>query len=241
MSKDASGATQFDALLAEIQGQGAETETFTKSVNDDAARIDAAAAEAGAEGEGEGEDGKKKPVEGEGGEGAAAAGGEEKFGKSFTMVGEDGKEVQGYDATELLKSLMDRTETLEANSAKGLAAVLGVVKQQGELIKSLYGEVRAMGAQGRGRKAVLAISETAGEDLSKSLQAGADAAAAGGAAKGGISRQEYIQHAQAAAGEGMIEWHSANLAETCLNKGLEPPAEVTAAVARVKARLEAKA
>lgn len=230
MSKDPS-ATQFEALLAAINGQSTDTDTLAKSMADggcDDAKIEAAAAEGA---EGDDKDAKKKDGEG-------AEGGEDTFGKSFKMVGADGEEVDGFDATELLKSMLNRQETLEANSTKGLNAIFGLVKQQGELIKSMAGQIQALGAQGRGRKAVIAVSErVAGADLAKShtpTGASADAAAAE-EAKGGMPKEEFFAKALQAAEEGLVSYHQVNLSETLVNKGGTPVPEVMQAVSKLVA------
>lgn len=225
-------AGNFEALLAAINGQSENTDTLAKSMADggcDDAKIEAAAAE-GAEGGDDVDKDKKDKLAGDEAD--------ETFGKSFKMVDAEGKEVDGYDATELLKSMLSRQETLEANSTKGLNAIFGLVKQQGDLIKSLSDRLGAMSAQGRGRKAVLAVAEKlAPADLAKShTPAGASAdAAAAAEQEGGMPKEEFFAKALEAAAAGLVGYHQVNLSETLVNKGGTPVPEVMAAVSKLVA------
>lgn len=226
MSKDnKTGGGNFDALLAEIQGATDEHAAMAKSLEDGAAeRIEGAADEGAGEGEGEGDD-KAAAGDGEGE-------GESPLGKALTMTDAEGNPVEGYDATELLKSLQTQVETLEANQTKGNEALFALVKSQGALIKSLHEQVQSFGAQGRGRRAVLAVSErpAATADLAKS-----HAAEGAAAADAGMPKQEFLAKALVAAEQGLISYHDANLAETMINRGQQPQEGVVKAVAKIKA------
>ncbi len=232
MSKANNGTGgEFAALLAEIEGQGAATEVLAKAVKDngDAARIEAAAAEGAGDGDpGDTDaDGKKKLKDGEG----------EPVMKALKVVNAEGEETDAVDATDLLKSLMEKTETIEANSTTGLRAVLGVVAKQGELIKSLTETVGALRTQGTGRRSVLAVAEkpgTAAEVLAKSLET-SGAADASAANETGMPREEFFSKALAAAEKGLISYHECNHSETLVNKGGSPLASVVAAVQKLSA------
>lgn len=214
MSKTNTGATSFDALLADITATG---EDLTKAI---AASDDGQIAAAAAEGEGDGEGDEDKDTDKDG----------EKLTKSLTVIGEDGEQSQAVDATDLLKSLMARVETGEVKTGEVLGAFMGLVKQQGELIKSLAGEVRALGSQGRGRRSVLTVHDKPGatEDLTKSLAAGA--AEGDGEKPVGLNGQEFLAKALAAAKDGRIGYSDASLCETYINRGAQPPAEIVRAV-----------
>jgi hypothetical protein len=216
----------FAALLEEINGQATETETLAKSVAGDDAAIAAAAAEGAADGE---EEDKDKDKDKDGNAGKVG----EPVMKALKVIGADGQESEGVDATDLLKSLLEKTDTLEANSTAGLKAVLGVVKSQGELIKSLHEQVQLFSRQGAGRKSVIAINDkpgaTSAEELRKSLEAPA------ADEKKGMPRAEFFAKALQAAEAGMISYHEANLAETLVNGGGAPPPTVIAAVAKLAA------
>lgn len=227
-TKSNTGGGNFEALLAEIQGASDETADLAKSLAEgDAARIEGAADEAD-------EDAKAK-ADAEGGDGDDGEGDDEAvMGKALTMTDADGNPVEAIDATELLKSLQAEVEHIGANSNKGLSAILGLVKSQGDLIKSMSTQMAALGAQGRGRRAVLAVTEKPGgsTDLAKSL-----AAEAGGeSADAGMPRQEFLAKAIQAAEQGLISFHDANLAETMINRGQQPAPGVVQAVAKVAAK-----
>ena len=162
--------SKFQELLEQLNAETEAQDTLAKALPQDSqddANIQAAAEEG--EGEGEGED------EGEGeGEGE----GDEPMAKSLTLA--DGEEV--VDATELLKSLQaDITEQGDV-LAKALPQVLQLmqgqskmIQQQGDLIKSMQTRLDALAGQGRGRKAVISVTEkqVAGEQpLAKSQQEG---------------------------------------------------------------------
>lgn len=120
---------------------------------DDDATIAAAAAAAATEAA-KGAKGADKGGEGEG----------KPFGKSMTATTESGEQVEAIDATELVKSLVARQDATDANLNKALETVLGVVQKQGELIKSMGAEMAKLASTGRGRKAVLAITEKPSTD-----------------------------------------------------------------------------
>lgn len=162
MSKE----NNFETLLAELQATADESETLAKALppaeeDKDDAEIAAAAAEGGEENPEDAED----DVEG----------GEAPMTKSM-MVGDE--EVQVVDADLLVKSLQDikaRVDGHESTLAKGLETALGALKSQGELIKSLQGQIAKLAGQGAGRKTVLTVTEkpAAGEQpLAKSQQDG---------------------------------------------------------------------
>ena len=85
------------------------------------------------------------------------------MGKSMT-VEIDGKQVEAFDGTELVKSLMGQVEQLggkltasEDKLAKALTETLGVVKSQGAVIKSLQDTVAKLATAGRGRKSAVVV------------------------------------------------------------------------------------
>jgi hypothetical protein len=141
-------ASAFDALLGEL-------ETMTKALpaDDGSDKKIQAAAECGGEGgEGEDDDDDKE--------------GGEVMGKSM-MVTIDGKQVEAQDGTELVKSLIARCDDTEDVIAKALTSVVNLVKAQDvrakaqdELIKSLQGDLKRIGGEGKGRKTLLSITES---------------------------------------------------------------------------------
>lgn len=203
--------TAFDGLLEEIEQltKALPTEDGGKDEN-----IEAAAAE-GEHKEPDGDEGASG--EGEDGEGEGEG---EPMGKSFTMKLDDGTEVEAIDGTALVKALMDRVETNEGVLAKALGSVLGVVKAQGELIKSLTEKVEKLGAQPKGRKTVLSIAEKpAGttEALAKSQPEG-------------IKPDEFMAKCLTAQASGRISGTDVARAEAYLNRGLQVPADIVSRV-----------
>jgi len=73
------------------------------------------------------------------------------------------------DGTELLKALGDRVDGLESNTASVMSQLIGVVKSQGELIKSLQDKVEKIGSTGAGKKSVTVFQaqkpKMSGEEL----------------------------------------------------------------------------
>jgi hypothetical protein len=219
VAKTAPAAGAFDALLAEIGAQSNETETLAKAIKGDDAAIAAAAAEGdeGPEGETKEEKAARMAAMAEGGEGKPVM-------KALKVIDENGDESDALDAGEILKALQAGQVTLEANSAAGLKAVLGVVAAQGELIKSLHEQVSALGQSGRGRRSVLAIAEKPGatEDLSKALTEEKKST--------GMPREEFFSKALDAAKSGAISYHDVNHSETLVNGGGVPLPQVIKAV-----------
>lgn len=216
MTTNTAGATSFDALLADIQGQSEDLVKSTAAADGDDERIEGAAAEGAGDGEGGDTDadgeGADKPV----------------LGKSLTATDAEGNEHEAIDATDLLKSLIDRVETGESQTAAVLQASLGLIRQQGDLIKSLTSEVRALGGQGRGRKAVVTLHDkgAGGEDLTKALGGGEQVEEK----KDGVTGPEFLTKALAAAKEGRIAYSDASFCETVINKGQKPPEHLIKAV-----------
>lgn len=157
----------YEALLNDL-------ESLQKSyaVDPDDKAIQAQAAEA------RGEDGDKQSDDedadelDEGGEPIVKKKGKP-FGKSFTLVGEDGAETEAIDGTEMVKSLYAEVHALtqSAESEKGelsksIQILTDVIKSQGVLIKSLQDNYASLANQGAGRKSVTAPTAA----MAKSLQ-----------------------------------------------------------------------
>lgn len=197
--------SKFDELLASLnseveqQGELAKSlpavETDTDEGEDDAT----IAAAAGAEG----------AAAGAAADAGAAGDGDEddaEFGKSFEFTAADGSKQKGVDATDLVKSLMERQDASEGVLAKALESITAVTKTQGELIKSLSTQVQTLSAQGRGRKTMVAISEKpALGDLKKSDDGDA-----------GMSTQEFFAKANTAFDAGKITGKDLNVISVSL-------------------------
>lgn len=86
------------------------------------------------------------------------------FAKSFKVTLENGTEVEAFDGTEMTKALRTDIEERKRETglllkAMGQASIM--LKAQGELIKSLQGEVKRLGASGSGRRTVMTVREPA--------------------------------------------------------------------------------
>lgn len=177
--------TQFAALLGELetlakaQAVDAEDAKIAAAANDGAtpgtdpaakaadevAEAGAAAAAGGDAADGAAAAGDGTAAEGEGeGEGE---GEDPTLGKSFGVTLADGSQVEAYDGTELVKSLLaDMDVRKEETGAlhKALEVTLGVlsgmretVANQAVLIKSLQADVAKLGATGTGRRSVVTV------------------------------------------------------------------------------------
>lgn len=201
----------FEALLQELGALDADTDTMAKAISaapevnpeDDDDEDDsaiAAAAEAGgavpAADAAPGDDGKPS------------------FGKSFEFVDESGVTQEAVDATDLVKSLIGRLDNSEDVLAKALDSFSTVVRKQGDMIKSLSTQVAQLSSQGRGRKAMLAVSEkpAIGDTLAKAN------------AEPGISPEQFFAKANAAFDAGKISGKELNVVSVSLrgNHPIEP-------------------
>ena len=164
---------EFEALLAEL----APLAKAMDAPEEGDAKVKAAAAEAGATMPSADTDAGAA-----GGEGAGAGeedGDEELLGKSFSVTLADGSVQEAFDGTLALKALSTRMAELRTHG-EGLAAeltatagdlakalqvsagLMGVVKQQGELIKSMRADITAIGSTGRGRQATVTLVDKPG-------------------------------------------------------------------------------
>lgn len=203
-------SNNFEALLKELGDVAAEQETMAKAMpepvapnpedgeedGDDAA-IAAAAAEAGA-----------KPAAPGDADDAPA------FGKSFEFTDAAGATHEAVDATELVKSLIGRLDSSEDVLAKALTSMAGSLKSQGDLIKSLSSQVQALSSQGRGRKAMLTVSEkpAIGDTMAKAN------------AESGVTPEQFFAKANAAFDAGKISGKELNVVSVSLrgNHPIEP-------------------
>lgn len=210
------GKGAFDALLEDIGGVSAAHDELAKALP--------VAAE---EGDEDGKDGKDKDgkdtSEDDAKIAAAAKEGEgDALGKSFTFKDADGVEREAIDGTDLLKSLLGRVDAGEAKTAEVLTAAMGVIKQQGAMLKSLSETVGALAGQGRGRKAVVSIVEKpagAAEALAKSH-----------ASEGGVSGEEFMAKALACQAAGKLSGRDVATAESYINMNQAPPAAIVSIV-----------
>lgn len=158
-------------------------------------------------------------VEGEEGDEGSEAG--EKFGKSFTLKLEDGSEVEAIDGADLIKSLVGRIETNESQVSKALGSLVSLFKSQVAQIETLQGKVDSLSSQGRGRKAVLTVSEKM-TPLAKSARAAEQVP--------GVSADEFMAKALLAQVAGALTGQDIAITENRINHGAQPHPHVIEAV-----------
>lgn len=219
----------FQALLADLEafsGSQNEGDDVAKSLAEGG---EAAAAE-GAEGDDDdaGGDADDAAITAAAAEGEAAgddadadadgdAGGDEPLGKSMTVIDENGDEQEAIDATDLIKSLVDRVELSETNMGKAVGLLTDLVKSQAATLGTLRSEVSRLGSAGRGRKAVISVAEKPGAaDLTKSDPAD----------EGGITSKDFMAKAMDACTAGKITGLEIARCESYLNRGLDVPANI---------------
>lgn len=94
------------------------------------------------------------------------------MGKSFAVTLPDGTTQEAYDGTAMLKAmgvqvsaLAASRDAVRADLNKALStssALLGLVKQQGEMMKAMHARVEAMANTGRGRQATISLADKPG-------------------------------------------------------------------------------
>lgn len=149
--------SDFDKLLAELSQETENQETLAKSLAAPAAD-DAKIALAAADGAD-----KKNPED------------EEDLAKSLDGLNAAATAagvavIDGEEFAKSIDSLGGRMTVAEDVLAKAMDSALGMIRGQGEMIKSLSERVTALSGEGRGRKTVVTVTERqpTGEPLAKS-------------------------------------------------------------------------
>lgn len=202
-------SANFEALLKELGEVAVDADTLAKAIPAAAPPAMAAAGVNPEDDDDDDEDGDDAAIE----SAAAADGDKPTFGKSFEFVDDAGAKHEAVDATEMLKSLLTRVDTVDEVLAKALTSMAGSLKAQGELIKSLSGQVQSLSGQGRGRKAVLSVVEKpAIGEMTKSQP---DA---------GITPDQFFAKANAAFDAGKISGKDLTVVSVCLrgNHPIDP-------------------
>lgn len=192
---------QFDNLLNELTALTADSEALAKALptdGEDDAKIQTAAGD---------------EVKGKNGEGKCDTEDDEPpMAKSFKVKLEDGTEVEATDGAELIKSLTARLDASEGEMAKAFGGAVAliksqsaVLKQQGELLKSLSEQVKKLGGEGRGRKAVVTVSEKQTEPLAKS--------------ESGMTAQQFLLKANSAFDGGKLSGMELTTIDVALRSG----------------------
>jgi hypothetical protein len=175
MTAAAKPVDDFQELLKAVNAIADETETLLKAAPAAPAKDDKMVAAASEDKDmpdkdmpdedNEDEDEDKNPEDDD-------MGGEE-FGKSVSFTDAAGVKHDAVDATDMLKSLMERQVATDGTLAKALTSFTSVFSKQNELIKSLQDNIASLSTQGRGRKTLLNVMEKPGvtDDLAKSAAA----------------------------------------------------------------------
>ncbi len=193
-----SGTKQFEELLGEL-------ETLAKAQQGGDDKIVAAAGGTKGQGEGgveESEEEKAARLAAEAGSGDGAP-----MAKSFTVKLPDGTEVEAQDGTAMVKALSDRIEANEGQVLKALSTAVS-------LLKSLSDRVAALSNEGRGRKAMLTVTEK---------PAGGEAALTKSQATEGLSAEQFLLKAQDCMKAGRLTGGELMQAEAFINRNLPPP------------------
>lgn len=154
MSGNAENPSDFDALLSEL-----DTLAKAQPSLDDVKAIQSAAGEGG-----DGDDDNDPDDDGDGAGDNDGDGDGQPMAKSFRVMGEDGKPIEAFDGGELIKSLMTQQAQQGEQMTKALTGVVGHMRRQDELLKSLIEQVAALGVQGRGRKSSVTVHDRAAAD-----------------------------------------------------------------------------
>lgn len=143
------------------------------------------------------------------------------MGKSFAVTLPDGSTQEAYDGTAMLKAMGAQVTALAADRDAAKAdlnkaltastALLGVVKQQGEMLKAMHTRVEAMANTGRGRQATVSLADKPG------LIAGAASVASG---------KDVMAKAMTAFRAGTLDGNDVSRAESHLGRGLPVPADI---------------
>ncbi len=205
----------FEKLLADLAKAESDQETLSKALptadegmDDD--KVQDAAAEGAAKAAGDGD------ADDKGGKPDGDADDKKPMTKSFEVVLPDGTKVQAEDGTELVKSLTARLEKSEGTMVKAMECALGLIKSQGEMLKSLGDQVKKLSGEGRGRKAVVTMAEKKDQTTLAKSESQAD----------GLTGEQFLVKALTAQKAGRITAADVAIAEGHLNRGIQPPAEI---------------
>jgi len=149
---------------------------------------------------------------------AAAAADSKCMTKSEAGAGADEGDEEMVDATELVKSLMDKQDAASTMLAKAIETMTATVSKQTALIKSLSDEVKALKGQGRGRKTVVSVTEKPDALIAKSHN------------DSGVTPQEFFAKAEKMFDDGSLTGKELNTISVCMRMGQAPDASLVAKV-----------
>jgi hypothetical protein len=201
--------SDFSTLLDQLSAQTTEHGTMAKA-------LEAACAEGEGEGKPKPKKGEPGYIEGEGDEGAA--GGD--MSKAFQVTLPDGSQAEAIDATVILKALDSDMSQVK----KALPQFLGLIRQQGNMIKALADENAKLRTTGTGRRSVLNVAEKPSLTLSGNMEK----------AEGALSVADFMLKAEGALKAGEITGIEAAVLNTCVGSGRQPPADLASRVMAFK-------
>jgi hypothetical protein len=147
------------------------------------------------------------------------------LGKSLRFTLKGGEEVEAFDGTQVVKSLMTRVERQEDSLSKSLDRMGGLLKKavdtvgrQEKMLKSMGERLDKVSNEGRGRRTVVSIHDkpsTNGE----------------GDAGNTTSPDEFLAKSIRLEEAGKVPAGMSARAEAYINSGVAPPEEVVRAVA----------
>lgn len=144
---------------------------------------------------------------------------EEVMGKSFSVTLENGEKADAVDGTALVKSLIAKIDTSNADVTAALESAVALIKSLHSTVTSLSketemlkGSLDGMRNEGRGRKATLSV-------LDKPASPGSEQPA-------GLTRGEFFAKAHAARAAGRLQANDISLAESCFNRGEAVPEQL---------------
>jgi len=216
--------TAFDALVGELSTlETTMTKAIEKGDEVDDEKIEAARAD-GAESQDEGEVGRTEMVAKDVKKGKAS-GKKPPLAKSMTVQMEDGTEVEAVDGTELVKALTEELGALSAKfdenetvMAKAMGQAVSLLKALSTGFEKLQARVEAMANEGRGRKAVVSLTERQPSAAAKA--AGGETALAKAAGGDGIDLNEFMAKAEEQWRAGKIGGQDLCVIEAALNNGM---------------------
>lgn len=169
------------------------------------------------DGDADDEEGDKDEDEDEG-EGEEGDGDEDDLGKAITVTLGTGEKVEAYDAAPLIKSFDDRILGQEVAFGEFSKAALGLLRKQGDLIKSVTERLDALAGKPAGRKSTINVHEKRTSAL--------DQAASGD----GVSVSDFMAKAMDKMRAGRLSGDDVAQIEVFVGRGQTPPGYLLAKV-----------
>lgn len=144
------------------------------------------------------------------------------LGKSFSFETEDGQQIQAFDATDLVKSLTAEISALRTESTGVMQQAFGLIKSQAAEIAGLKAQVQELGSAGRGRKALVSVTQKAAAATFAKSHSSEEPE--------GLSKSEFFAKAATAHRAGRISAADISVAEAYMSKGMPVPERIVSRV-----------